>query len=173
MPIRMVDDPESQKDDYNEQNDNSGGGGGGGSFPGGGGGLLNFLPLLLGLFKGGKGMVMLLVIAAAGYFLLKTKSCSGLTDTISQFATGGKLDPNEFKKASVYEGLSDDNNKNPLPEAVSLLRYAPDRMNQANREVVWLGAVPMRHIRFWKAAAVGPIQTVQHSALPFYIIISG
>lgn len=142
MPIRMVDDPENQQDDYNEQNDNSGGGGGGGSFPGGGGGLLNFLPLLLSLFKGGKGMVMLLVIAGAGYFLLKSKSCSGLTDTISQFTTGGKLDPNEFKKASVYEGLSDDNNKNPLPEAVSLLKYAPDRMNQGKQGscVAWSSA---------------------------------
>ena len=148
MPIRMVDDPQSQNDDYNDQNDNSGGGGGGGSFPGGGGGLLNFLPLLLSLFKGGKGMVMLLVIAAAGYFLLKTKSCSGLTDTISQFTTGGKLDPNEFKKASVYEGLSDDNNKNPLPEAVSLLRYAPDRMNQGKQGscVAWSSAYAARTI---------------------------
>ena len=79
MPIRMVDDPESQKDDYNEQNDNSGGGGGGGSFPGCGGGLLNFLPLLLGMFIGGKGMVMLLVIAAAGYFLLKTNFSEKIT----------------------------------------------------------------------------------------------
>ncbi|MDT9096773.1 hypothetical protein RSW32_25955, partial [Escherichia coli] len=36
-------------------------------------------------------------------------------------------------KASVYEGLEDDNNKNPLPEAVSLLRFAPDRGDQGQQ----------------------------------------
>jgi Papain family cysteine protease len=138
MPIRMVDDPENQGD-YNEQNDNSGSGGGGGFSPrGGGGGLLNFLPLILGLFRGGGGggkkIIFLLLIAGAAYFFFNSKSCSGgLSDVVSKFATGGKLDPNEFKKASVYEGLSDDDNKNPLPEAVSLARFAPNRMNQGRQ----------------------------------------
>ncbi len=149
MPIRMVDDSENQ-DDYNEDKDSGGGnfnttGGGGG-----GGSLLNFLPLILGLFKGGgsKKIIWLLVIAAAAYFLFNSKSCSGLTNTISKFTTGGKLDPNEFKKASVYEGLSDDNGKNPLPEAVSLARYAPNRMNQGKQGscVAWSSSYAARTI---------------------------
>ena len=148
MPIRMVDDPENQGD-YNEQNDNSGGRGGGGSNPGGG--LMNFLPLLLSLFGGGGGgkkIIFLLVIAGGAFFLMRNGSCSGLTDVVSKFATGGKLDPDEFKKASVYEGLSDDNGKNPLPESVSLLQYAPARLNQGKQGscVAWSSAYAARTI---------------------------
>ena len=149
MPIRMVDDPENQND-YNEQNDNSGGGGQQGfNIPGGGGGLLNFLPLILGMFKGGgKKIIWLLLIAVAAYFLFKSKACSGLTEVVSKFTTGGKLDPNEFKKASVYEGLTDDNGKNPLPEAISLARYAPSRMNQGKQGscVAWSSGYAARTI---------------------------
>ncbi|MGG9960452.1 C1 family peptidase [Ferruginibacter sp. SUN106] len=151
MPIRMVDDQENQ-DDYNEQNDNSGGRGGSNS-GGGAGGLLNFLPLILGLFRGGGGggkkIIFLLVIAGAAFFLMRNQSCAGLvSNAVSQFATGGKLDPNEFKKASVYEGLTDDNGKNPLPEAVSLARYAPDRLNQGHQGscVAWSSAYAARTI---------------------------
>ena len=152
MPIRMVDDTENQ-DDYNPQNDNSGGGGRGfNPGGGGGGGLLSFLPLIFSLFRGGGGgkkIIFLLVIAGAAFFLLRNKSCTGgLTDIVSKFATGGKLDPNEFKKASVYEALSDDNGKNPLPEAVSLARYAPNRMNQGKQGscVAWSSGYAARTI---------------------------
>jgi Papain family cysteine protease len=150
MPIRMVDDPENQND-YNENaNDNSGGGGRSNfNIPGGGGGLLNFLPLLLGLFRGGgKKMIWLLLLAGAAYFLFKSKACNSISETVSNFTKGGKLDPNEFKKASVYEGLSDDPTKNPLPESVSLLRYAPNRMNQGKQGscVAWSSAYAARTI---------------------------
>ncbi len=150
MPIRMVDDPENQGD-YNEQNDNSGGGGGLNPRGGGGGGLLNFLPLLLSLFGGGGGgkkLIFLLVIAGGAFFLMRNGACSGLTDAVSKFTTGGKLDPEEFKKASVYEGLADDNGKNPLPESVSLLRFAPDRMNQGKQGscVAWSSGYAARTI---------------------------
>lgn len=153
MPIRMVDDQENQ-DDYNEQNDNSGNGGRGGfsNTGGGGGGLLNFLPLILGLFRGGGGggkkIILLLVIAGAAYFLFNSKSCSSLSSVVSKFATGGKLDPNEFKKASVYEGLTDDNGKNPLPESVSLERFAPNRLNQGKQGscVAWSSGYAARTI---------------------------
>lgn len=136
MALRMVDDPQDQQD-YNENSDNRGnsGGGGGFNFPGGGGGagnLLNFLPLLLGLFRGKK-MIFVLALAAGAYFLFFRNNSCNLSETIAKFQTGGKLDPNEFKKASVYEGLADDAGKNPLPEAVSLLRFAPDRMNQGKQ----------------------------------------
>lgn len=136
MPIRMTDDPE----DPNQQQDD-GGGGSGPSFPGGGGGLLSLLPMLLGLFKG-KGIFLLLIIAAVGYFLLKGGGCN-VADVMKQFSQSGySYNPAEFNKASVYEGLEDDAGKNPLPEAVSLLRFAPSRGNQGEQGscVAWSSA---------------------------------
>jgi Papain family cysteine protease len=135
MPIRMVDDPNNQND-YNENsNDNPGGRGGGGSgLPGGG--LLNFLPLLFGLFRGGGGkgkLLLLLGLAAAAYFLFFRQGGCGLTNAIANFQTGGKLDPEQFKKAGVYEGLADDKGKNPLPESVSLASFSPARQNQGKQ----------------------------------------
>ena len=62
MPIRMTDDQPDQPDPYDNQGGGGSGGGGGGRFPGGsggGGGLFNLLPLLLGLFKGKKGIFLL------------------------------------------------------------------------------------------------------------------
>ncbi|UEG51309.1 C1 family peptidase [Ferruginibacter lapsinanis] len=147
MPLEMVDDPQDQKD-YNDNDSNSGGGGKGG-FTGGGGGLLNFIPLLFSLFRGGgKGIIWILLIVAAGYFMMNSKSCSGVSEVVSQFTKGGKLDPNEFKKASVYEGLEDDNTKNPLPERVSLERFAPDRKNQGKQGscVAWSSGYAARTI---------------------------
>lgn len=96
-------------------------------------------------------MILLLVLAAGAYFLLRNDSCSGLSgvsDIVSQFTKGGTLDPNEFKKASVYEGLEDDNTKNPLPESVSLLRFAPNRQNQGKQGscVAWSSGYAARSI---------------------------
>ena len=145
MPLEMVDDPQ----DPNEQNqDDSSDRGGRSNFPGGGGGsLLNLLPLLLGLFRG-KGSILLILLVAGGFFLMRNNSCNGLTDVVSQFTKGGMLDPNQFKKASVYEGLEDDNTKNPLPEAVSLAKFAPQRLNQGQQGscVAWSSAYAARTI---------------------------
>ncbi len=105
MPIRMVDDPQDPQD----SNSNSGGGGrGGGGFPGGGGGLFNLLPLLLGLFKG-KGIIVLLIIGAAGYFLFGRGgggcNMGDLSQIAGKLATGGFLDPKQFERANIYEPL--------------------------------------------------------------------
>jgi hypothetical protein len=150
MPLHMVDDPEGQQD----YNDNSGGGGnsGGGS---GGGGLLSFLPLILGLFGGGgggkKGIIILLVLAGGAYFLFGKSACNhGVSSTVSNLfsKTGYSFDPNETKKANVYEGLEDDNTKNPLPEFVSLAAFAPNRLNQGNQGscVAWSSVYGARTI---------------------------
>jgi len=170
MALEMVDDPQENED--NGGSGSSGGGfgssGGGGGGLGGLGGLLNFLPLIFGLFGnrnsggnnggGGKGgcggssLIIIIVIAAGAYFLLRNQSCtsglSSITNAVSQFTRGGKLDPNEFKKASVYEGLEDDNTKNPLPESVSLLKFAPDRQNQGKQGscVAWSSGYAARSI---------------------------
>ncbi len=160
MALEMVDDPQDQ-DDYKGGGGNSGGGGfRGGS--GGGGGILAFLPLIFSLFKGGGGgkkMIVLLIIVAAGYFFLRNDGCSsGITNAISKFATGGVLDPNQFKKASVYEPLADDNSKNPLPEMVSLAKFAPDRKNQGKQGscVAWSSAYAARSIIESASTAADP-----------------
>jgi hypothetical protein len=145
----MVDDPQDQQEDYN---DNSGGGGGGRP-GGGGGGLLAFLPLLLGLFGGkgggGKGIIILLVLAGGAYFLISRGGCNTTSAIQSLFSKSGyNFDPNEFKKASVYEGLEDDNGKNPLPESVSLANFAPQRLNQGQQGscVAWSSVYAARTI---------------------------
>ncbi len=155
MPIRMTDDPrDPNQRDYN---DNTGGGGGKSNFPGGGGGLGALLPLLLGLFKG-KGIIFLLVIAAGAYFLMGKDGCNMNVSDIAQnlFSQSGySFNPDEFNKASIYEGLEDDANKNPLPEAVSLLRYAPARSDQGQQGscVAWSCAYAAQTIL--TAAATG------------------
>ena len=146
----MVDDPQD-KQDYNENNDSGGGRRSSGGSGIGGGGILNFLPLLLSLFGGGgskKGIIILLLVVGDGYFLLKNQSCGNIANAASAFAKGGTLDPDEFKKASVYEGLSDDATKNPLPEAVSLEKFAPTRKNQGQQGscVAWSSAYAARSI---------------------------
>jgi Papain family cysteine protease len=150
MALEMVDDPQDQKD-YNENNDSGGGSRSTGGSGFGGGGILNFLPLLLSLFGGGgskKGIIILLLVVGGGYFLLKNQSCGNIANATSAFAKGGTLDPDEFKKASVYEGLSDDATKNPLPEAVSLEKFAPSRKNQGQQGscVAWSSAYAARSI---------------------------
>ena len=142
MPIRMTDDPEDQ----NQQDDDSGGGGGNGpNLPGGGGGLLSLLPMIMGLFKG-KGIIVLLVLAAGAFFLFKGGGCNPaetikkVTDTFSK--SGYSFNKDTFNKASEYEGLADDAGRNPLPEAVSLLRFAPTRGDQGQQGscVAWSSA---------------------------------
>lgn len=154
MPIRMTDDPKDSNE--SEYNDNRGGGGGRPNFPGGGGGLGALLPLLLGLFKG-KGIFVLLLLAVGAYFFLgKGGGCNIAEVAQTLFSQSGySFNPNEFNKASVYEGLEDDNNKNPLPEAVSLLRFAPTRGNQGQQGscVAWSSAYSAQTIL--TAAATG------------------
>src|SRR5438045_2598979 len=139
MPIRMVDDP----NDQNDYDENSGGGGRGGSFGGGGsGGLFNLLPLLLGLFRTKAGIVILLIGEAAYFFLGRGGSGGHNVQNSSGFSLGGDLDPKEFAKAKVYEGLEDNDTRNPLPEYISLAKFAPDRQNQGRQGscVAWSSA---------------------------------
>ncbi len=146
----MTDDPQDK--DQNDYNDDRGGGG---NRPGGGGGLGALLPLLLGLFKG-KGIFILLILGVGAYFLVGKGGCnmSNITETISKFSESGySFDKDEFKKASVYEELDETSSKNALPEAVSLLRYAPPRGDQGQQGscVAWSSAYAAQTIL--KAAA--------------------
>src|SRR5689334_3901542 len=109
MPIRMTDDPV----DPNQQDDD-GGGGRRPNFPGGGGGggIGSLLPLLLGLFKG-KGIILLLVLAAGAYFLMnKSGGCnaSKVQDIVRNFSPSGyDFNKDTFNKASIYEELDPNN----------------------------------------------------------------
>jgi hypothetical protein len=148
----MTDDPEDQNNDFND--DQGGGGGNRPNIPGGGGGLMALIPLLLTLFRG-KGIILLILIAGAAYFFLGRGNCNleSVTKLFSQ--SGYSYDPAEFNKASVYEGLEDDDNKNPLPEAVSLLKFAPSRGDQGQQGscVAWSSAYAAQTIL--TAAATG------------------
>ncbi len=154
MPIRMTDDPNQPVDD-----------GGGGrrrpSFPGGGGGgLTALLPLLLGLFKG-KGIIVLLVLAAGAYFLLGRGGVCNLSQMQQLFSQSGySYSPEEFNKASVYEELDENNPGNALPEAVSLLRFAPERLNQGQQGscVAWSCAYASQTILTAAATGANPNQ---------------
>lgn len=158
MPIRMTDDPV----DPNQQDDD-GGGRRKPSFPGGGGGgIISLLPMLMGLLKG-KGIIVLLVLAAGAYFLLGRQGGCNPADVVKKFSESGySFNPAEFNKASVYEGLEDDAGKNPLPEAVSLLRFAPDRSNQGQQGscVAWSCAYSAQTILTAAATGQDPNQIV-------------
>lgn len=142
MPIRMTDDPQDQQEQFNDQ---GGGRQSGGSS--GGGGLLALLPLLLRIF-GIKGILVIAVVGIGGYFLLGRNGCGNILSQAGQLATGGILDPQQFRKASIYEALEDDNTKNPLPEATNLQRYAPGVGNQGEQGscVAWSSAYAARTI---------------------------
>jgi hypothetical protein len=144
----MEDDPNDQQE-FDDSNTSSG------RSTGGGGGLLNFLPLLLGLFAGGKGgggkkLILLLAVAAGAYFFFFRNSTGGSSDTLQNLfsQSGYSFSPEQFNKANVYEGLADDNTKNPLPESVSLLKFAPDRKNQGQQGscVAWSSVYAARTI---------------------------
>lgn len=166
MALHMVDDEPNEQEDYNEH---SGGGrntGGGGI---GGGGLIAFLPLVLSLFKGGKGMIVLIIIAVAGYFVFSKAGCNSLSTATVQnlFSKSGySYDPAEFSKAKVYEGLEDDNTKNPLPEAVSLAAFAPARGDQGQQGscVAWSSAYAARTVLEAASTRTDPNQVVYSPA---------
>jgi len=153
----MVDDP---RDSEENSGDNGGGGGYDSGGGGGGGGLIGLLLLLLGLFRG-RGLIFLLIILGGGFFLLGRPGCNPnggtgpLHNVAQRLFTGGFLDPRQFEKASIYEGLSADSTKNPLPEAANLQRYAPAVGDQGHQGscVAWSSAYAARTIE--EAARTG------------------
>lgn len=149
MPIRMVDDPNDQYDNSNE-----GRGGGGGGFPGGGGGgIFSLLPLLFGLIR--NPIMLVIVLLVGGYFYFQG-GCN--MEQLSGMATGGILDPKEFNKAPIYEAT--DEAKNPLPERVSLRRFAPTPGNQGQQGscVAWSSAYGAHTILEASRTGVNPNQ---------------
>jgi C1A family cysteine protease len=164
MPIRMTDDPV----DPNQQDDDGGGGGRRPNFPGGGGGIGALLPLLLGLFKG-KGIIVLLALAAGAYFLMNKGSGCNLSQVQQLFSQSGyNFNKDTFSKASVYEELDPANPGNALPEAVSLLKFAPERRNQGQQGscVAWSSAYGAQTVLTAAATGADP-NTIEFS--PSYL----
>lgn len=137
MPIRMVDD-DNQQQDFIPSNNDSGGGGssGGGGGAAGGGCLTAFLPIILRfVFK--KPLIAIPLLIVGAFFLYKGGLIGGggessSSSSATSLATGAKLDPVEYDKAEVAAALSE-YEKNPLPEMVSLLQFAPSRLNQGEQ----------------------------------------
>ena len=144
----MVDD---SNDNYSNENENTGSGGGGNSGNGGGRGFMQFLPMIIGLLIR-KPVLLLVVVVIGGFMYFKSGFGVGNSQN-AQLATGGVLDPQQYKRAEVYEGL--DESKNDLPEQISLLKFAPDRKNQGQQGscVAWSSAYAARSIL--EAAATG------------------
>jgi hypothetical protein len=126
------------------------GGEGGGAFDGGNsGGLLALLPLLLGLFRG-RSLILVVILIIGGYFFFGRGACNlgTVEKAAQQLTTGGILDPIQFDKARIYESLTDDDGKNPLPESANLQKYAPPVGDQGHQGscVAWSSAYGARTI---------------------------
>jgi hypothetical protein len=143
----MTDDPVDPQEQYNDDSGGRGGRGGGGGFPGGGGGILSLLPLLFSLFRT-KGGLLLIAVLVGGYFLLSRSGGCNIMNQLPQLSRGGNLDPREFEKASIYEGLEENDTRNPLPERANLQRYAPavGQQGQQGSCVAWSSAYAARTI---------------------------
>lgn len=149
MPIRMTeDDPQgnNRKRRVVRQSSNRSGGGNLG------GGLGNIAGALLPmLFKKPKLLLILAVIGVVLWFLFgKSCSTSSLMQDgggISNFIRGGEFNEQMYEETEIYEPLAD-NIKNPLPEKVSLEKYAPRRLNQGQQGscVAWASAYAARTI---------------------------
>src|SRR5664279_2440711 len=148
MPVRMTDDQPDADDSGGGFEGGDSGGRGGGS---GGGGLFGLLPLIFGLIRGPKSLLLSIALGIGAYFLLgRGGGCNigSISQQVQQLATGGILDPRQFDKSKVYESLSDDDNKNPLPESANLLKYAPAVGDQGKQGscVAWSSAYGARTI---------------------------
>jgi hypothetical protein len=157
MAIHMEKDP--NKGQGGNENKRREGGGGGGL-----GGLTKFLPaILFFLFKKPKLAIGILLVAAVFYFMSGGDLSSLIGDggggesQNSPLFMGADLDAAEYEKAMIYEPLAAGNN-NQLPTKVSLLQYAPTRLNQGRQGscVGWSSAYAARTILHAKATGQSP-----------------
>jgi C1A family cysteine protease len=166
MPIRMVEDDsnESQGYDPNKQNDGdrseASSGGGMGS------GALALIPILGWLFKRPK-LLLIVAALAAGYFFIVKPMLSSSADVASakhnngsgpQQKTGANFDPKKYDSTEVFVPLDNSNLAIPLPESVSLEKYAPTRQNQGEQGscVAWSSAYAARTIMEAASTGVDP-----------------
>lgn len=178
MPIRIVPDKKggSQKKRQPRRTSTRRNTGGGSNL---GGGLVNFLPMIFGMFKKNpKLIIIVVVIGAVIYFM---GGCDGLLgggggggnslitnpdeykdnnqnqSLLDQLFRGAELDEEKYDEAEVFEPLAD-NAKNPLPERVSLEKYCPKRLNQGGQGscVGWASSYAARTILYARETGENP-----------------
>ena len=155
MPIRIKKDPKhssGSKGNYPGRNTNTGGGGGN---P-----IVYFLPAIMKMFgKNPKLLIIVAIIAGLIYFFGGGGNCGGAVTDIasSAFSTGAPFNEAKYAETEVFEPLAD-NKKNPLPERISLLKYAPKRLNQGRQGscVGWASAYAARTILYSKQTGNDP-----------------
>lgn len=149
MPIRMVDDDSPYSPNT-----------GGGSNRGGGGGsgcMFMLAPFVFNMFRRyPKATILVVVIGVIVYFLSgglggdnQTTNDGDVTDVVaenSNLSLGATMKREVFDSADVYAALSPE--KNQLPSRVSLLQYAPKRLNQGGQGscVAWSSVYGARTI---------------------------
>jgi C1A family cysteine protease len=166
MPIRMVEDDsnESQGYDPNKRNDSpssesSSGGGGLGS-------AMALIPILGWLFKRPKLLLIVAALAAAYFFILKPMMEAPSASSSSKHnagngptqKTGANFDPKKYDSTEVFVPLDNSALAVPLPERVSLERFAPARQNQGEQGscVAWSSAYAARTIMEAASTGVDP-----------------
>ncbi len=147
MPIRMKKDPNQGRSNSRRPSRplrNRGGSGGGLG--------MNVISMLLPFLLKKPKLLIIVAVVGIGAYLLFGKSCSSSSslpmEQISQlFSTGNTFNKEAYESVEIYEPLAD-NIKNPLPEKVSLLKYAPKRLNQGRQGscVAWANAYAARTI---------------------------
>jgi len=123
MAIRIErDEPQAPRPD---NNDNGGGGNGM---------LKKLLPVLLMIFfKNPKLGIAILVIGGAAYYLTDGFNFAATDyENQSELSAGCDFDAEKYDKTNVFAPLSS-NYKNSFPSEMSLLQYAPPRMNQGRQ----------------------------------------
>jgi hypothetical protein len=133
----------------------------------GGGGLLKLLPfLLLFLFKKPQLIIPVVIVGAIWYFFLGGSNMlnpsvlpAENTGDPTEFSLGFTPNEPEYDKRLVYAALAD--GKNTMPSKVSLLQYAPERLNQGRQGscVGWASAYAARTILYARQTGQDPNRT--------------
>ncbi len=157
MAIRMIpDNPDSNQDEYNpdedkyvRQSDNQSAGGSGVN-------PLALIPVVGFLFKRPKLLLLIAALAAAYWFFIRPMMQDA---SKPQLTTGSNYDEKKYDATEAYEPV--DNGAPsavPLPERVSLERFAPTRQNQGEQGscVAWSSAYAARTIMEAASAGVDP-----------------
>ena len=156
MPIRMVEDDSNNQEQFNPSDDNSQSSSSGGN---GIGSFLFLLPFLGGLLKRPKLLLLIAALAAAYFFIVKPMLSGSSHHNTGGITTGANFDEKKYDGTEVFEPLDNSGNTNvPLPERVSLERFAPDRKNQGEQGscVAWSSAYAARTIMEAASAGVDP-----------------
>ncbi|MFK7949787.1 MAG: C1 family peptidase [Saprospiraceae bacterium] len=150
MAIRIErDEPQMPRPD-NNNNDNRGGGGSNI--------LTKLLPFLLMIFfKKPKLGIAILLIGGGLYYFGALDGFIAPEQSQSELSTGSPYDEQKYDETNVFAALASDH-KNSFPSQMSLLQYAPPRLNQGRQGscVGWASAYSARSILHARATGEDP-----------------